>query len=296
MDRTAFYDQLRAFLVAHNPDVDPGLVTGDANLVPRDHAGRPDRHRAPLAAHVPHHGPHLRRVRRAGGGRRCRVTALPAETIARFRGLFDGLGCALLHDAAHAYVRPVPPALTLRTPGLRLAGPAFPVETHNDMLPVLQALDAAPPGSVIVARNTADESEALAGDIFVTAAAAQGIAGLVVDGAIRDIDGIQGLGVPVFSRTVNYVSAKTALVPARAVPEAVTLASVAVAPGDWIFGDSDGLLVVEARLVSAVMNAAIVLHEREESLKRALRAGERLSTVCGLREFLAGEAPLKAAI
>jgi regulator of RNase E activity RraA len=220
------------------------------------------------------------------------MRAQDEASIRRRASMFGALGCALLHDAAPEYAKVVDAPLRSRT-HLSAVGPVFPVATDNDMLPCLQALDMAPPGWVILVRNTAAESEALAGDIFATACKQRGIAGLIVEGAVRDVDTLQGLGFPVYSSQVTYVSAKTAKVPARQVPETVTVGSCTMEPGDWIIADSDGVLTLPERYVNAVLHAAALLGQREEELKGKLRGGETLSELCGLADFLAGRAPLR---
>ena len=207
--------------------------------------------------------------------------------------LFDEMGCAQIHDAAAQYCKTIESSLVSRTPGLKMAGPAFPVRTENDMLPCLQALDAASEGDVLVFQNTAETSEALAGDILVTAMKHQGLAGLVVDGAVRDTDTLPALGVPVFSRSVRFVSAKTAQVPAASVPSTVHLGHVPVRPGDWLFGDGDGLILVEEQYLSAVLNAALLLEKKEQAFKSQLAAQQRLGEICGLSAFLNGSGPLR---
>lgn len=215
------------------------------------------------------------------------------DYILQVKNMFREMGCAQLYDAAAKYSFPLEPSIMRRTPGLILAGPAFPVQTANDMLPCLQALEMAPEGWVIVVHNTLEESEALAGDIYITAAKYQKLGGLVVDGAIRDIDGIKDLGVPTFSKSVNFVSAKTAKVPAARVPEEISFGKNKLEPGDWIFGDGDGLLVIKEKYLSAALASASVLLKMEKSLKETLSKGERFADVCGLNDFLSNKGPLK---
>ncbi|WP_200305150.1 RraA family protein [Streptomyces adelaidensis] len=230
------------------------------------------------------------------------TTAPPADSrVARIRETFRELGCAQLRDAAPDYVEVLAWPLVSRTPGLHLAGPVYPVATANDMLPVLQALDAAAPGDVLLATNTAEYSEALAGDVLSTAAVAQGLGGLVVHGAVRDLGFIAELGLPVFSTEVNIISAKTAQVPAAELPMSVTVPVVGadgprpleLSPGDWLFGDDDAVVAVRADRVSPVLNAARLLRSQEEKLRDAVRGGIRLSEACGLHDYLAGRGPLK---
>jgi 4-hydroxy-4-methyl-2-oxoglutarate aldolase len=220
----------------------------------------------------------------------------PDPAPSRISRAFARIGCAQLYDACGGHAWPVDAGLRLRTPGLRLAGPAVPVGTDNDMLPALQALDAAAPGSVLYVQNQGTGNDALAGDIFLTACRQQGIAGLVVEGAVRDVDQLTDIGVPVFSSDVTFVSAKTAVSPAREVPETLVVDGRELVPGTWLFGDGDGLLAVPAEYASAVSAAALLLHEREEELRHALAEGEaRLGDLIGLRAYLNGEKALSFA-
>lgn len=215
------------------------------------------------------------------------------DRIQKVRSQFLKMGCAQILDASSKYSIVLDPHIVRRTPGLLLAGPVFPVSTDNDMLPCLQGLDEAPKGSILLIKNTGAHSDALAGDIFVTAAVKQGLGGLVVDGAVRDVDAFQGLGLPVFSREINFVSAKTARVPAAKVPQEIILGTQTISPGDWIFGDGDGLIFVKSEYLSAVMTAASMLNKAESDLKAVLNSGIRLSDACGLKDFLSGKSKLK---
>lgn len=215
-----------------------------------------------------------------------------AAEIERSRRAFVEIGVAQLADAASDVVRVVGLDLRPRTAQLRVCGPAFPVYTDNDMLPCLQALAAVPAGWVVVLVNRASESEALVGDIYTVAAQEQGVGGVVVAGAARDLADIAAMTIPVFSTSVTYVSARTTDRPARQVPEPVTIGGALLAPGDWIFGDPDGFLVVDAAAAGTVLLGGRVLRDREEKLKAALRQGRSLSELTGLPAFLAGEAPL----
>jgi 4-hydroxy-4-methyl-2-oxoglutarate aldolase len=222
---------------------------------------------------------------------------------------FATLGCALLQDAAPQYciVFKHPPVARLK--GALLAAPVYPVLTPNDMLPCLQALDEAEAGSALYIRNTAPDSHALMGDIFATAARAKGLAGVVVEGAVRDLDALQAIGLPVFSTEVTYVSAKTAVCKAVHLPHTIDVADyrpafepydgvkrAAIQQGDWIFADSDGMLAIQKRYVTAVITAARLLHQREEALKSELRSGKPLGSLIGLQDFVAGRGDLRFAV
>jgi 4-hydroxy-4-methyl-2-oxoglutarate aldolase len=233
------------------------------------------------------------------------MTPLQREIAAQFRSL----GCALLQDAAPQYCIVFPHPPVARVAGAVLAAPVFPVITPNDMLPCLQALDLATEGEALFVRNAGPGSHALMGDIFTTAAKTSGLAGLVVEGAVRDLDALQALDLPVFSTEVTFVSAKTAVCKAASLPHDIDVpdyrpayqpydgtSTVAIQRGDWLFADADGMLAVKARHVGAVVTAARLLNEREEQLKAALRDGRRLGELIGLQAFVDGKGSLKFAV
>ena len=229
------------------------------------------------------------------------VTEVPAhaprelqpETATRVRDLFRTVGTAQLADAAADLVRPLRRPFQPRNGYERVCGPAFGITTDDDMLPCLQALALAPAGSVLLVVNSREPSEALVGDIFLTSALVQGLGGVVVDGAVRDLADLREIAVPVFSTAVTFVSARTTDRRAPQVPCAVDVAGVTVAPGDWIFGDADGFLSVPARHVNAVMAAGAVLRRREDGLRETMRRDLRtLADLTNLTGFLEGSGEL----
>lgn len=215
------------------------------------------------------------------------------ERIASLRADFANIGCAQLHDAAPDMVTVLKLPLAARTPNSRVCGPVFPVYTDDDMLPCLQALAATPPGWVLYLCNRTVPSEALAGDIFTASARLQRLGGIVVDGAVRDIDQLAPFGVPVFSTAVTFVSARTTATPAESVPQIVVSGGATLRPGDWILGDRDGFMTVAAESLSAVMAAGAVLRQRERQLIETMDGrGATLAELTGLADFMAGRGPL----
>ncbi|MFT4034274.1 MAG: RraA family protein [Patulibacter sp.] len=237
------------------------------------------------------------------------MTALDGrERIRQFADQFRELGCALLSDAAPDDTFLLDRPFASRTPGLMLAGPVAPVSTYDDMLPCLQVLESAPPGHVLYLHNEkSGRSEALAGDIFVTAMRSHDLPGLVVDGAVRDLRDTQPIGIPVFSTQVTFLSARTAELATTEVPCVLEVptrrpggsdddpSTVTMRPGDWLFADDDGVMLVRAERVSAVIAAARLLTEREDALRAALDAGGRMGDLCGLNAYLRGDGELRFA-
>ncbi len=230
------------------------------------------------------------------------IEAISPELITRVQSAFEKIGCAQLSDVCNELENteprgaPLPPRITSRGARARMCGPAFPVNTTNDMLPGLEALCRAPSGYVVLINNLARESEALAGDIYVTDAKAGGLAGLVIHGALRDVAQIRELDFPVFASEINFVSARTAITAASAAPEVVTIGSVSVNPNDWIFGDEDGLIVIKNRYLRAVLAAAVLLNNRECELRSRITEATRLNGLCGILDFIEGRGELKFAV
>jgi 4-hydroxy-4-methyl-2-oxoglutarate aldolase len=216
-----------------------------------------------------------------------------APRMQSIRDRFAGVGCAQMADAAPEYVRPLRLPLHPRNGRTRVCGPVFPVVTDDDMLPCLQALAETPPGWVLLIHNLTFPSEAIVGDIFAASAQVQGLAGIVVKGAVRDLQDLADITVPVLSTEVTFVSARTTDRRAEQVPMSVDLDGVAIKPGDWLFGDPDGFLMVGAERALAVVTAAAVLRKREDGLKAAIRHDRRSVTeLTNLSGYLDGTGQL----
>ncbi len=132
--------------------------------------------------------------------------------------------------------------------GARLAGPAYTVRTPpGEHRAVREAADLAPAGAVIVIDGGGGQIEcALWGDKLSKLALDRGLAGLVVDGAVRDVDGIEALGFPVFAVAAVPTPPARNLEGELDVP--ITCGGLTVRPGDWVYGDADGVVVVPAEL------------------------------------------------
>lgn len=155
----------------------------------------------------------------------------------------------------------------------RLCGCAVTVRTaHGDNLLIQKALDLARPGDVIVVDGGGHAGQALVGEIMGTLAQQRGIAGFVVDGAVRDLDFIGPGSLPVFSTAVSLRG------PSREGPGEinvpVTLAGMMVSPGDIIVGDADGVVAVPRAQAPQILAAAQALRQKEEDALEAIRRGE----------------------
>ncbi|MEV0389309.1 methyltransferase [Nonomuraea sp. NPDC050643] len=153
--------------------------------------------------------------------------------------------------------------------GARVAGRAFTVWTRSgDNALIHQALEVAGEGDVIVVNGGGDESRALIGELIGQRAKNRGVAGFVIDGAVRDADGLGEMGMPVFARAVTPAG------PYKNGPghlgRTVAVGGVAVAPGDLILGDADGVVVVPAAEAETVALAAEAVFALEEGKRAAI--------------------------
>jgi 4-hydroxy-4-methyl-2-oxoglutarate aldolase len=140
-------------------------------------------------------------------------------------------------------------------PSMRIAGAAITVEVRpGDNLMIHVALAIAQPGDVIVVDGKGDLSSALMGEIMCQQAVALGIAGVVIDGAVRDSEAIRELGFPMYAAGLNP-NGPTKSVAGR-VNHPISIGGVSVSPGDLIVGDADGITVVERAKAAALLPLA----------------------------------------
>jgi 4-hydroxy-4-methyl-2-oxoglutarate aldolase len=192
----------------------------------------------------------------------------------------DEIGVSVLATAGGARVR-VAVGLSSVAPGTRLLAPAFTVQgVSGDNLALHRAVEAAPPAAAIVAHLDGDGPGGHWGELITLRAQARGIAGLVLDGTVRDVAEIAALGFPAFVRGVWPAPARKVLAGRLGVP--VTVAGVRVETGDLVAADDDGLVVVPASAVGEVLDDARALASREVDLARRVRGGERLCDALGL--------------
>lgn len=140
-------------------------------------------------------------------------------------------------------------------PSMRCFGSALTVEVRpGDNLMIHAALALAQPGDVIVVDGKSDQTSALVGEIMITTCVKLGIAGMVVDGAVRDSLELRKIGFPVFSVGTNPNGPTKNM--AGRVNHPVSCGGVTVCPGDFITADADGVVVVERDKVGALLALA----------------------------------------
>ncbi|MDA9441661.1 hypothetical protein XH98_21755 [Bradyrhizobium sp. CCBAU 51745] len=153
-----------------------------------------------------------------------------------------------------------------------LAGPALTVKTApGDNLMVHKAIALAEPGDVIVVDAGGDLTNAITGEMMLMQMVKRGVAGLVINGAIRDAGFIRGQTFPVFAAGVTHRG------PYKNGPGEINVAiaidGMVIEPGDLIIGDDDGLLCVPFDQTEAVFKAATAKFEAEQKQMANIEAG-----------------------
>ena len=154
-----------------------------------------------------------------------------------------------------------------------LAGPALTVKARpGDNLMLHYALDIAEPGDVIVVDAGGDLSNALIGEMMVAYAIKRGVAGIVINGAIRDAANIGAGDFPLFAAGVSHRGPYKDGPGEINVPIAID--GMVIEPGDLVIGDDDGLLCVPYDHVAEVYDRAAAKHAAEEKQMQQIAEGE----------------------
>jgi regulator of RNase E activity RraA len=191
---------------------------------------------------------------------------LDDATLARFKGaatsnLADAMGRFNFMD----------PAIQRRT-GRQLYGLAVTVRVRpGDNLMVHKAIEVSAPGDIVVVDTCGNTANAVFGELMCHTAVAHRLGGLVVDGAIRDVGGIEKLGLTAFSRSVCAGSCDKDGPGEINVP--VSCGGVVVMPGDVVVGDEDGVAVVPRGAAAQVLDDVAALIEREQKRVAEIKSG-----------------------
>jgi 4-hydroxy-4-methyl-2-oxoglutarate aldolase len=181
-------------------------------------------------------------------------------------------------------LRAMDPGLRPVRNGLKFVGRAVTVRCCEDFLGVIAGLSAACAGDVLVV-DTQGSRRAVLGELFSLEARRKGLAGIVVDGLVRDTNTIRGLELPVWARGSCPQAGTTNRRFELQVP--VPCGGVIVAPGDLVFGDDDGLLVASPAEAAAALPQAEAIAAREAQLIARLEAGAALGDLVNAAEHLA---------
>jgi 4-hydroxy-4-methyl-2-oxoglutarate aldolase len=185
-----------------------------------------------------------------------------------------GLATATLHEAA-GRIGSLPSAIKPVSPDMRVAGPAYTVRgPSGDNLWLHHAIARAAPGDVLVVDVGTDHEFGYWGEVMSTAAKASGLAGLVINGGVRDRAELIVAGFPVFADRLCVRGTGKDPGGAGALGAPVRIGDVVVTPGDFVVGDADGVVVLPAVRVAEVLDAADRRTHDEAAILTRLLGGD----------------------
>ena len=194
------------------------------------------------------------------------------------------LGSATVHEAA-GRSQIVDLDLVQVIPGSRAAGPARTVRCgQDDNLMVHAAIAEAAPGEVLVVTMPEPRPVALVGELLATQARGRGVAALLVDAAVRDVEELREVGVPIWARWVRVRGAEKNV--PGSIGEPLAVGGATIRAGDAVVLDADGAVVVEQERLEEVLAAARERAAHEVDKRAKLEAGALSYDLDGLRPLV----------
>lgn len=200
------------------------------------------------------------------------VTKEQLISISRF-------SAATVHEAL-GKIGELPSVIKPVSPKMKVCGPAYTVKTIgcNNML-LHRAYAYANPGDVLIADCSDFYEAGYWGDLMSLGAMTKGIAGLVIDGCVRDADDIEAMGFPVFSRGLCIKG--TGNDSMGSLNEPIKIGNANIHPGDIVLGDRDGVVIIPLARVDEAIEKSIARELKEERTREGLRAGKTSLQIYG---------------
>jgi 4-hydroxy-4-methyl-2-oxoglutarate aldolase len=192
-----------------------------------------------------------------------------------FKTLKKRLACldtACICDASKTF-RVMDPGIKPVFQGIKMIGIAHTIHCRGDFLSVIKALEEAQEDEVLVIDAEGDKI-AFAGEMFATEAQRKKLAGMVIDGGCRDVKQIRNIQFPVYARYQTPMAGGASKVFKTQIR--VSCGGVFVSPGDIIFGDDDGIVVMSEKEISAILDIAESVQKVEEKVMKKMEAHSSL--------------------
>jgi 4-hydroxy-4-methyl-2-oxoglutarate aldolase len=186
-------------------------------------------------------------------------------------------------------VRSAPTSLVPIAAGLSFSGPARPVTHLGSVDVLLETIDDAPVGSVLVVDNGGRHDEACVGDLMILEAKMAGLCGAVIWGRHRDHKQLLEIGLPVHSLG-TFSFGPRRVPPAGAAMRSAYLDGAAVSNDDVVFADDDGVLFVHATHVDALVAAALEIEATESAQAERMHGGDSLRNQLDFATYRADQA------
>jgi 4-hydroxy-4-methyl-2-oxoglutarate aldolase len=172
-------------------------------------------------------------------------------------------------------------------PNSRVAGPARTVLCgQDDNLMVHAVIEQIRPGEVLVLSMPEPAPVALIGELLATQVKVRGAAGILVDAAVRDVDELIQLGLPVWTRFIRVRGATKNKI--GGLNKTVTVGGTDIAPGDIVVLDGDGSVCIKREHTDAVLQASEERLAKEDALRKKLLTGQMSYDLHGLRSYVEG--------
>ena len=211
------------------------------------------------------------------------VTKIERADPAAVDALGD-FGVATIHEA-QGRTGLLDPEIRPIYSGVRVAGTAVTVSVPpGDNLMVHVAVEQCRDGDVLVVAPTAHSDAGYLGELLATALKARGVRGVVIDAGVRDVEVLQQMSFPVWSRRISALGTVKETLGDVNVP--VICAGQTVRPGDVVVADDDGVVVVPRERAETVRAASADREEKEARSRRRYEAGELSLDVHAMREDL----------
>jgi len=167
--------------------------------------------------------------------------------------------------------------------GTKMVGQAVTVRTYpGDWAKPVEAIDQAEQGDVVVI-DAGGVGPAVWGELATHSAKQKNLAGVVIDGAVRDVTEIRQLKFPAFAKIITPTAGEPKGFGEIGVP--VSIGGTKVFPGDWVIGDDDGVIILPDRKAVEFTNRAMDVLERENRIRKEIEEGGTLGKVTELLKW-----------
>ncbi len=202
-------------------------------------------------------------------------------TYENIREILEKVSTANISDAMHRQeaLRQIVPVTT----GAKMVGRAVTVRTYpGDWAKPVEAIDQAAEGDVIVI-DAGGAGPAVWGELASHSAKEKKLAGVVIDGAVRDVADIRRMKFPAFAKMVTPSAGEPKGFGEIGVP--VNISGTKIFPGDWVIGDDDGVMILPDKKAIEFTNRAMDVLERENRIRKEIKEGSTLGTVTELLKW-----------